>query len=73
MKDLEIVFNEIKHLLESNKEWLLIHLSGENFCFANDEIELDEKNNKIFIGFLDEKGFQTWRIVEFSRKTTKSC
>ena len=66
MKDLESVFNEINRLLKSSKEWLLVHSSGKNFALQNDEIELNRKNNKILIGFLDENGFQTWRIVGFT-------
>ncbi|CAN5396137.1 hypothetical protein BH20ACI1_BH20ACI1_23230 [soil metagenome] len=68
MKDFETVFNEIKRLLESNKEWLLIHSSGKTFALRNDEIELNRQPNKILINFLDENGFQTWRIVEFAEK-----
>lgn len=68
MKDLESVFNEIKCLLESNNEWLLIHSSGKNFALQTDEIEIIHKNNKILISFLDEKGFQTWRIVDLTQK-----
>ncbi len=68
MKDLETIFNEINRLLESNKEWLLIHLSGKTFALRNDEIELNRQSNKILISFLDENGFQTWRIAEFAEK-----
>ena len=68
MRESEIVFSKIKDLLDSNKEWLLIHLSGENFPLQNDEIELEEKNNKILISFLDDRGFQTWRVVKFLHK-----
>lgn len=68
MKDLEDVFNDLKRLLELNKEWLLIHSSGKSFALQNDEIELDCQNSKILIGFLDENGFQTWRIAEFAEK-----
>ncbi len=68
MKDLENVFTEIKSLLDSNKEWLLINLSGETFALRNDEIELDLQPPKILFGFLDAKGFQTWRVAEFTRR-----
>ncbi len=71
MKDLEAVFSQIKNLLESNKEWLLIHSSGKNFALQNDEIELIHKNNKILVSFLDEKGFQTWRVVKFAEKNNE--
>ena len=71
MKDIEAVFTELRELFESNKEWLLIHLSGKIFALQNDEIELNLKPNKILVGYLDEKGFQTWQIVEFSRKNNE--
>ena len=68
MKDLEAVFSRIKNLLESNVEWLLIHSSSQVFALHNNEIELDFKNEKILFSFLDEKGFQTWRIVQFAEE-----
>ncbi len=71
MKDLEDVFNKINLLLESNKEWLSVYSSGNTFNLRNDEIELNIQNSKILIGFINEKGFQTWRIVGFSEKNNE--
>ena len=68
MKDLEAVFSRIKNLLESNIEWLLIHSSSQVFALQNNEIELDLQDKKILFSFLDEKGFQTWRIVHFAEE-----
>ena len=71
MENLETVFTKIKSLLASNTEWLLIHLSGAVFALQSDEIELNFDKNKILIGFLDEKGFQTWRVTEFVQKNNE--
>ncbi|CAN5644144.1 hypothetical protein BH18ACI1_BH18ACI1_13370 [soil metagenome] len=59
---------EIKDMLKLRNEWLLIHSSGKTFALQKNEIELEIKHNKILFGFLDEKGFQTWRVVEFKQK-----
>ena len=66
--NLEETFTEIKDLLKLHNEWLLIHSSGETFALQKDEIELTFERSKILFSFLDEKGFQTWRIVEFKQK-----
>ncbi len=71
MENLENVFTEIKSLLASSNEWLLIHLSGAAFALQTGEIELSFNKDKILIGFLDEKGFQTWRVTEFSQKNNE--
>ncbi len=65
MKDIETTLIEIKSSLEMHKEWLLIHLSGKTFALQKDEIELRLEHNKILFSFLDEKGFQTWRVTSF--------
>lgn len=66
--NLEVTLTKIRNLLELQNEWLLIHSSGKTFALQKDELELEIKHNKILFGFLDEKGFQTWRVVEFKQK-----
>ena len=66
--NLEDTITEIRDLLKLHTEWLLIHSSGETFALQKDEIELTFERGKILFSFLDEKGFQTWRIVEFKQK-----
>ena len=66
--NLKETFTEIKDLLKLHNEWLLIHWSGETFALQKDEIELTFERGKILFSFLDEKGFQTWRIVELKQK-----
>ncbi len=66
--NLEVTLTKIRNLLELQNEWLLIHSSGKTFALQKDELELEIKHNKIVFSFLDEKGFQTWRVVEFKQK-----
>ncbi len=66
--NLEDTFTELIKMLDSCNEWLLIHSSGKTFALQKDEIELNLEHHKILFSFLDEKGFQTWRIVEFKQK-----
>ncbi len=69
--NLEDTFTEIKDLLKLHHEWLLIHPSGKAFGLQKEEIELKFERNKILFSFLDENGFQTWRIVEFRQKKSE--
>ncbi|MDQ3181570.1 MAG: hypothetical protein M3Q33_13745, partial [Acidobacteriota bacterium] len=66
--NLESTFIEIRDLLKSHNEWLLIHSSDKTFALQKDEIELTLERGKILFSFLDEKGFQTWRVAEFKEK-----
>ncbi|HXG84465.1 MAG TPA: hypothetical protein VNI84_10595 [Pyrinomonadaceae bacterium] len=66
--NIENDFAKLRELLESRREWLLVDSSGKSFALGTGEIELELKTAKILVGFLDDKGFQTWRIVSFERK-----
>ena len=61
----EIAFSEILKLLAVRNEWLLIHSSGNAFALKRDEIEITFERGKIILGFLDEKGFQLWRVADY--------
>lgn len=63
----ENTFAEINDILESCNEWLLIHASGKTFNLQKDEIEIAFEREKILVSFLDETGFQTWRVVSFAK------
>lgn len=63
--------SELKSLLKLHKEWLMINQSGKSFALRNDEIELTFELGKILFSFVDEKGFQTWRIVKFKREKSE--
>ena len=66
--NLENDFAKLGELLKTHHEWLLVHSTGKSFALRADEIETELKQNKILLSFLDEKGFQTWRVVFFEQK-----
>jgi hypothetical protein len=55
---------ELQNFLDSQTEWLLVPDFGKTFPLGNTEIEIAAEPDKILFGFLDDKGFQTWRVVE---------
>jgi hypothetical protein len=57
--------DKIQNRLDSQIEWLLIRASGKSFALQNTEIEITFEQNKILLGFLGDKGFQTWRVVDY--------
>ena len=57
--------NEIQKLLDEHHEWLLIHALGRSFPLEKSEIEFEFLQNKLLFSYLDDKGFQTWRVVDF--------
>ncbi|MBA2735808.1 MAG: hypothetical protein H0U50_03365, partial [Pyrinomonadaceae bacterium] len=61
---LENLQDELQTRLDAQTEWLLIRSSGRSFALQNSEIKLEFSNNKLLFGFLDDKGFQTWRITD---------
>jgi len=63
--NLEIALAEITERLHAVNEWLLVHASGKSFAFQNAEIEITLENGKIICGFLDETGFQLWRVTDY--------
>lgn len=58
------MIDEIQNFLNSQTEWLLVPDFGKTFPLENTEIEIASEHDKILFGFLDDKGFQTWRVVE---------
>lgn len=57
--------DEIQNQLDLQTEWLLIHSSGKTFSLKNTEIEISFEREKLLFGFLDDKGFQTWRVKDY--------
>ncbi len=66
--NLENDFAKLAELLKARHEWLLVNGAGKSFALRADEIEIELKLNKVLLSFLDEKGFQTWRVVSFAQK-----
>jgi hypothetical protein len=69
--NLENAFTEIARFLDSKNEWLLNHLPGKVFALKRSEIELSIERNRLIFAFLDEKGFQIWRISDFKIESEK--
>lgn len=69
--NLENSLAEIVRFLDSKNEWLLNHSSGETFALQRSEIETSLERDKIIFGFLDEKGFQLWRVVDYEIENEK--
>ncbi len=61
--NLNNVFEELNKFLKSHNEILLINQSGKAFSLKNNEIETQIERDRILISFIDDKGFQTWRVV----------
>lgn len=60
--------NELQNLLDAHHEWLLIDAAGRSFALQNSEIEITRERGRLLFAFLDEKGFQTWRVADFRTK-----
>jgi len=61
---LESSFAEITKKLDSHNEWLLIGVSGKSFPLQRGEIEFTFEREKIIFGFLNDAGFQIWRVAD---------
>ncbi|HVE59533.1 MAG TPA: hypothetical protein VNB22_22170 [Pyrinomonadaceae bacterium] len=61
----------LQNLLDAHHEWLLIYPAGRSFAFQKGEIELNFERGKLLLGFLDDKGFQTWRVADFQTKNNE--
>ncbi len=62
---------KLNEFLASNNEFLLINSSGKSFPLKKDEIEIAENRGRILLSFLDDKGFQTWRITNFKQEKSE--
>ncbi|HEX8638675.1 MAG TPA: hypothetical protein VF692_11470, partial [Pyrinomonadaceae bacterium] len=60
----ENIKDELQRRLDAQTEWLLIRASGKSFALQNAEIEIESSGAKLLFGFLDDNGFQTWRITD---------
>jgi hypothetical protein len=64
-------FAELENLLKAHHEWLLIDSIGKSFSLQTSKIELEKKQNKTLFSFLDDTGFQTWRVTNFNYKNSE--
>src|SRR5436190_6341790 len=57
---------ELRELVASRHEWLLVRELGKTFPLEKHEIEIAADGDKTHFGFLDDKGFHTWRLNGFA-------
>ncbi len=69
--DLENALTEITEFLALKNEWLLLDSAGKSFALQKGEIEISLEHGKIIFAFLDEKGFQIWRVTNFKIENEK--
>ncbi len=61
--------DELCEIIAGRHEWLLIREFGKTFPLEKREIEIVADGEKIHFGFLDDKGFHSWRLNGFSHGT----
>lgn len=71
MVNLQKSHAEIRAILDSQIEWLVIDSSGKSFALQKNEIEIECARDKLLLGFLDAKGFQIRRIVDWKNEDRK--
>ena len=57
--------NELREIVASRHEWLLVSEIGKTFPLEKHEIDIAEDGEKAHFGFLDDKGFHSWRLNGF--------
>jgi hypothetical protein len=62
---------EVESFLRARREWLLVESTGKSFALESVEIEIAAEREKLFFGYVGEKGFQTWRIADYQIENEK--
>ena len=57
--------DELRDLISSRHEWLLVREQGKTFSLRASEIEISDDGERTLFGFLDDVGFHSWRLNEF--------
>jgi hypothetical protein len=57
-----VTTEELRELLAATREWLLLREEDKTFPLLSSEIEISDGDGKRHFGFLDDKGFHTWRL-----------
>ena len=57
--------DELREIVASRHEWLLVRELGKTFPLDKHEIEINVSGEKAHFGFLDDKGFHSWRLNGF--------
>ncbi len=53
---------DLREHIDAHFEWLLVRKDARAFALQNAEIELSYRDERIHVGFLDDRGFQTMRL-----------
>jgi hypothetical protein len=69
--NLESSHQKITELIGAHEEWILIDPSGKSFPVRHKELEIVCERERLLLGFLDDKGFQTWRILNWRHEKGK--
>jgi hypothetical protein len=57
-----LTIDELRERLAASQEWLLVREAGKTFPLYSSEIEISEDGQRRNFGFIDDKGFHTWRL-----------
>lgn len=57
--------DDLRDVISSHHEWLLIRDLGRTFPLQKTEIDIIDDGGKLHFGFLDDKGFHSWRLNGF--------
>ena len=60
--------DELRQILGSRQEWLLVRELGPTFPLEKHEIDIVQEEEKTHFGFVDDKGFHSWRLNRFRRE-----
>lgn len=58
--------DELLEIVNAHHEWLLVRDPGKSFPLEKHEIEISQNGGKAHFGFLDDKGFHSWRLNGFA-------
>ncbi|MFN2500684.1 MAG: hypothetical protein ABR530_01585 [Pyrinomonadaceae bacterium] len=59
---------ELRQIVDTTHEWLLIRELGKTFPLQKDEIDVITAEERTLFGFVDDDGFQRWRVDGFERE-----
>ncbi|HTH50563.1 MAG TPA: hypothetical protein VL501_01435 [Pyrinomonadaceae bacterium] len=57
-----VTTDELRERLAATHEWLLVRDEGKTFPLYSSEIEITDGDGKRHFGFVDDKGFHSWRL-----------
>ncbi|REJ77486.1 MAG: hypothetical protein DWQ47_14000 [Acidobacteria bacterium] len=53
---------QFREFLDSHEEWIAVHRDGSIFALRSHEMEFEDSGHGALFGFLDRKGYVTWRL-----------